>query len=91
LNDHKVSIVGISDASAPFVSFPVIHTRYSEAIDFQGRERKQLSFVLARPDPGVGAAELARESRQPRVCVRGQPTSSDGTASATTLQIRAYR
>ncbi len=60
LNDHKVTIVGISDASAPFVSFPVIHTRYSEAIDFQGRERKQLSFVLARPDPGVGAAELAR-------------------------------
>lgn len=60
LNDHKVTIAGISDASAPFVSFPVIHTRYSEAIDFQGRERKQLSFVLARPDPGVGAAELAR-------------------------------
>ena len=60
LNDHKVSIVGISDASAPFVSFPVIHTRYSEAIEFQGRERKQLSFVLVRPDPGVGAAELAR-------------------------------
>ena len=60
LNDHKVTIVGISDASAPFVSFPVIHTRYSEAVDFQGRERKQLSFVLARPEPGVGAAELAR-------------------------------
>jgi putative ABC transport system permease protein len=60
LNDHKVTIVGISDASAPFVSFPVIHTRYSEAIDFQGRERKQLSFVLARPEPGVGAAEVAR-------------------------------
>ena len=60
LNDHKVTIVGISEASAPFVSFPVIHTRYSEAIDFQGRERKQLSFVLSRPEPGVGAAELAR-------------------------------
>ena len=60
LNDHKVTIVGISEASAPFVSFPVIHTRYSEAIDFQGRERKQLSFVLARPEPGVGVAELAR-------------------------------
>jgi putative ABC transport system permease protein len=60
LNDHKVTIVGISDASAPFVNFPVIHTCYSEAIDFQGRERKQLSFVLARPDPGVGVAELAR-------------------------------
>jgi putative ABC transport system permease protein len=60
LNDHKVTIVGISDPSAPFLSFPVIHTRYTEAIDFQGRERKQLSFVLARPEPGVSDVELAR-------------------------------
>src|SRR5438128_9256227 len=26
INDHKADIVGISDASAPFVSWPVIHT-----------------------------------------------------------------
>jgi putative ABC transport system permease protein len=60
LNDHKVTIVGISDPPAPFLSFPVVHTRYSEAIFFQGRERKQLSFVLARPATGVSDAELAR-------------------------------
>jgi putative ABC transport system permease protein len=60
LNDHKVTIVGISDPPAPFLSFPVIHTRYTEAIGFQGRERKQLSFVLARAEPGLGAVELAR-------------------------------
>jgi putative ABC transport system permease protein len=29
MNDHRVRIVGISDASAPFLSNPVIHTRYS--------------------------------------------------------------
>src|SRR2546427_12048093 len=39
LNDHKANIVGISDASAPFVSLPVMHTRYSPAVDFVGRER----------------------------------------------------
>jgi putative ABC transport system permease protein len=60
LNDHKVTLVGISNASAPFVSFPVIHARYSEAINFQGRERNQLSYVLVRPQPGVTAEELAR-------------------------------
>ncbi len=60
LNDHKVTLVGISNASAPFVSFPVIHARYSEAIQFQGRERNQLSFVLARAQPGVSPKELAR-------------------------------
>lgn len=58
LNDHKVTIVGISDASAPFVSWPVIHARYSEAVNFVGRERTQLSYVLVRPQPGVRAKDL---------------------------------
>jgi len=60
MNDHKVRIVGISDASAPFLSNPVVHTRYSQAINFVGRERTQLSYVLVRPRPGVGAEEVCR-------------------------------
>jgi putative ABC transport system permease protein len=60
LNDHKVTIVGISDASAPFVSWPVIHTRYSEAINFVGHERTQLSYVLVKSQPGVDPLELCR-------------------------------
>jgi putative ABC transport system permease protein len=59
MNDHRVTIVGISDASAPFLSVPVMHTRYSEAVNFLGRERTQLSFVIARPLPGTSAEELA--------------------------------
>jgi putative ABC transport system permease protein len=58
MNDHRVRIVGISDASAPWVSLPVMHTRYSQAINFLGRERTQLSFVIARPAPGVTPEEL---------------------------------
>jgi putative ABC transport system permease protein len=60
MNDHKVRIVGISDASAPFLSYPVVHTRFSEAVNFVGRERTQLSFVLVRPEPGVSAEEVGR-------------------------------
>jgi putative ABC transport system permease protein len=60
LNDHKVTIVGISDASAPFASFPVTHARYSQAINFVGRERTQLSYILARPEPGVTPLEACR-------------------------------
>lgn len=60
MNDHLVRIVGISDALAPFASFPVIHARYSEAVNFQGRERSQMAFVLAQPQAGVSAKELAR-------------------------------
>ena len=60
MNDHLVRIVGISDASPPFASFPVMHARYSEAVNFQGRERSQMAFVIARPDAGITAGELAR-------------------------------
>src|SRR5215813_779865 len=58
LNDHKVTIVGISDPPAPFLSFPVMHTRYSEGVNFVGRERTQLSYVLVKPQPGVAAKDL---------------------------------
>lgn len=64
LNDHKVNIVGISNASAPFVSFPVIHARYSEAVNFQGRERHQLAYVLVRGQPGMAVEDLARRIEQ---------------------------
>lgn len=64
MNDHLVRIVGISDASASFASFPIMHARYSEAIHFLGRERSQMSFVLARPVTGVSPGELARRINQ---------------------------
>src|SRR5262252_145450 len=60
LNDHRATIVGISDASAPFASYPVMHTRYSEAVNFVGRERTQLSFILVRPQPGTDPLDLSR-------------------------------
>src|SRR6266404_2478093 len=60
LNDHKAVIVGISDASAPFVSYPVIHTRYSQAVNFVGRERTQLSYVIARSSSNVKPEEVTR-------------------------------
>jgi putative ABC transport system permease protein len=58
LNDHRATIVGISDASAPFVSWPVIHARYGEAVNFVGRERTQLSYVLVHARPGVKPTDL---------------------------------
>ena len=58
LNDHLVRIVGISDASATFISFPLIHARYSVALNFQGRERAQMTFVLARPQAGITPLDL---------------------------------
>ncbi|HEY6248477.1 MAG TPA: ABC transporter permease [Candidatus Angelobacter sp.] len=64
LNDHKAVIVGISDASAPFLSNPIIHTRYSQAINFVGRERTQLSYVLAKSAPGVNPEEVTHRIQE---------------------------
>jgi putative ABC transport system permease protein len=60
LNDRRVEIVGISDALPAFVSFPIVHARYNEALTFQGQQRKQLSYVLVRGRPGVSPEDLAR-------------------------------
>jgi putative ABC transport system permease protein len=60
LNDHHVTIVGIYNSSAPFQNLPVFYSRYSEAITYVGRERNQLSFVLAKAAPGISDAEACR-------------------------------
>jgi putative ABC transport system permease protein len=60
LNDHRAVIVGISDASAPFTTYPVVYTKYSSARNYVGRTRKQMSFVLARARPESDAHHLAQ-------------------------------
>lgn len=74
MNDHRVTIVGISDASAPFVSLPVMHARYSEAVNFLGRERTQLSFVVARPQKGTSPEELTQRIHE-RTGLRARTTN----------------
>jgi len=59
MNDRRVKIVGIVDASAPFATFPVVFSRYSQAVLFVGRERNQMSFVLAKAAPDIAPAALA--------------------------------
>jgi len=73
MNDHRVTIVGVSDASAPFASLPVMHSRYSEAITFLGRERTELSFIIARPASTVSADELTARIHQ-RTSLRARTT-----------------
>src|SRR5215813_5673003 len=58
MNDHRVKIVGIANASAPFQTFPVFFSRYSQAVGFVGQERNLMSFVLVKPQPGVPLDEL---------------------------------
>jgi putative ABC transport system permease protein len=60
MNDHEAEIVGICKASRTFQTFPVVYTRYSQALNFVPKERKTLSFVLADAEQGQDVQELCR-------------------------------
>jgi len=58
MNDRRAVVVGITKASRTFQSFPILYTRYSQAVRFAPPERKVLSFVLANPEPGLDPQEV---------------------------------
>ena len=58
LNDNLVRIVGIAEPTPPFLTAPIMYSRYSEAVKFVGRERNQLSFVLVKRKPNVSVDDL---------------------------------
>lgn len=60
INDRRAVITGICKAHAPFQTFPVVYTRFSQATQFAPRERNILSFVVAKAQPGVDPSELCR-------------------------------
>jgi putative ABC transport system permease protein len=64
LNDNRAVVVGIARTTRTFQSQPVVYTTYSRAMRFAPRERKLLSFILAKVDPsadkGSVIAHIAR-------------------------------
>jgi putative ABC transport system permease protein len=58
--DRRATIVGTAEASAPFTTFPVVYTRYSEALRFAPPPRKPLSYILVRARAGEDHAALSR-------------------------------
>jgi putative ABC transport system permease protein len=48
MNDTRAVIVGVCKASPTFMTFPIVYTRYSQAVQFVPGERKMMSFVLAQ-------------------------------------------
>ncbi len=60
MNDRRAVVVGITKASRTFQSFPIVYTRYSQAVLFAPPERKVLSFILAEAGPGLAETEVCR-------------------------------
>ncbi len=55
MNDSRAVLVGVVDVHAPFETFPMVYTRYSQVTRYLPPERKIMSFVLAEPREGQSA------------------------------------
>ncbi len=60
INDYRVAVRGIADASAPFITFPIAYMRYSLAARITPPTRNKTSFVLVRAGEGEDREALAR-------------------------------
>jgi putative ABC transport system permease protein len=58
MNDHRAKIVGICKTSPTFQTFPVAYCLYSQALKYAPQERRVLSFILAKAEPGVPVSEV---------------------------------
>lgn len=63
LNDNRAYVAGICSVSRTFQSQPVIYTTYNRATQFVPRERKLLSFVIAKASPGLDPQEVCNKIR----------------------------
>ena len=59
MNDSRAVIVGICETTRTFQSNPVVYTTYSRAKAFAPQERKILSYILAKAQPGQNPSEVA--------------------------------
>jgi putative ABC transport system permease protein len=60
MNDHRAVIVGICKASYTFQTFPILYSRYHQAIQYVPQERRVMSFILADASPGENPAEVCK-------------------------------
>jgi putative ABC transport system permease protein len=60
MNDRRAVLVGVCRASAPFVTLPILYTRYDECRGFVPHTRNLMNYVLARVQPGENPETVAQ-------------------------------
>jgi putative ABC transport system permease protein len=63
MNDHRAQVVGICKTSPTFQTFPVVYASYSRALRYAPQERRVLSFILVKGEPGVPATTVCERVR----------------------------
>ncbi len=58
INDNEVRVVGTYEATPEFFWEPVVYTTYTRALQIAPRERKQLTYVLAKVRPDADLKDV---------------------------------
>lgn len=64
INDKEARVVAICESHRSFLGQPYVYTTFDRALEYARPQRKQLSFVLANPVPGISPKELADRINQ---------------------------
>lgn len=64
INDKEARVVGICYAEQSFMGQPYIYTTYERALEYVPPQRKQLSFILAKPRDDVPVATVVERIRK---------------------------
>jgi putative ABC transport system permease protein len=73
MNDHRAVIVGICKASDTFQTFPILYTRYHQALQFIPQERKVMSAILVQAQEGLDKREVCRRIEDRTRTPQGKP------------------
>jgi putative ABC transport system permease protein len=63
MNDHRAIIVGVCEATRTFQSNAVVYTTYSRAKNFVPRERKILSYILAKAEDDPNSTTPGKDGK----------------------------
>ncbi len=63
LNDKLARVVAIAKIQKSFTNIPVVYTTYERAVRYVPRERRTLSYVLAKAKDGVPVADVIQRIR----------------------------
>jgi len=55
MNNRQARIVGLVKCNATFQTFPIMYTKYSQALQYNPPESKTLTFILVKAQPDVSA------------------------------------
>jgi putative ABC transport system permease protein len=61
INDHEARIVGICEAELSFFGYPFVYTTYDRALEFAPKTRRNLSYILVQPLPGINPQDLVKQ------------------------------